>query len=64
MRRASREKNMTTRSKEGGLGGLVYGDGQQETADEGLVLIILRWLDPICRVVQGSVQGPIVTSMS
>lgn len=55
---------MTTRSKEGGLGGLVYGDGQQETAVEGLVLIILRWLDPICRVVQGSVQGPIVTSMS
>lgn len=46
MRRASREKNMTTRSKEGGLGDLVYGDSQQETAIEGLVLTSLRWLDP------------------
>lgn len=64
MKRASREKNMTTRSKEGGLGGLVYADSQQEIAGEGLVLPILKWLDPSRRVVQGSVQGPIVTSVS
>lgn len=37
---------MTTRSKERGLGDLVYGDSQQETAIEGLVLTSLRWLDP------------------
>lgn len=55
---------MKTRSKEGGLGDLVYADSQQETADEGLVLTISKWLDPICRVVQGSEQGPIVASIS
>lgn len=59
---SKKRKNMTT--KEGGLRGLVYAENQQEMADEGLVLTMLKWLDPICRVVQGSEQGPIVISIS